>query len=172
MPSKRRCKAKTLKGKPCQANPLKKGTVIDGTTVSGNWCRQHDKDLPDSSRIGGAQPGAGRPPSPRAVDVLRERIEQEIDQVLDPLWDALGAEAGFTVGWGEHAFLEMLPDHKTRIAAVRELLDRGYGRPKQATEITTPDGGALILVAPADATEKSAKAAALLAGRGQLDAAA
>lgn len=35
------------------------------------------------------------------------------------------------------------PDGKTSVAACRELLDRGYGRPAQA--ITGPDGGPLEL---------------------------
>ena len=30
----------------------------------------------------------------------------------------------------------MVPDHPTRIAAIREFLDRGYGRPKQSSDIT------------------------------------
>jgi hypothetical protein len=134
--TKRVCKAKTKKGKPCGANPLKPGTVIEGTTVTGKWCRQHDEDLPASARIGGAQPGSGRPRTPRAVDVLKERIEQDIDKVLRPLWDALVAERAVVVGNGPTAYVESVTDHPTRIAAVRELLDRGYGRSKQSSEVT------------------------------------
>jgi hypothetical protein len=33
-----------------------------------------------------------------------------------------------------------------RIAAIRELLDRGYGRPRQAMEITAPAGDPLQLL--------------------------
>jgi hypothetical protein len=51
--TKRTCRGITTRGKPCGANPLKPGTVIEGVTVSGRWCRQHDEDLPDSARIGG-----------------------------------------------------------------------------------------------------------------------
>jgi hypothetical protein len=68
--------------------------------------------------------------------VLKERIEAGIDKVLDPLWDALQAERAVVVGNGPSATMEMVPDYSTRIAAVRELLDRGYGRPKQSSEVT------------------------------------
>lgn len=135
--AKRTCGGTTRAGKPCGANPLKPGTVIDGITVSGDWCRQHDLDLPDSARIGGATPGAGRKPNPRAVDVLRERIEENIDRVIQPLWDALEADSGIALNIkGGGMQLAMVPDHLTRLRAVRELLDRGYGRPTQANEIT------------------------------------
>jgi hypothetical protein len=33
-----------------------------------------------------------------------------------------------------------------RIAAIRELLDRGYGRPRQAMEVTVPAGDPLQLL--------------------------
>lgn len=160
MPTAKHCTATTKKGTPCKAPPI-------GET--GRCISHSPKDVQDSAGFGGVQPGAGRPPTPRAVDVLRERIEQDIDAVLDPLWQALDADAGVVVGHGKDAFVEMIADHRTRIAAARELLDRGYGRPKQATEITTPDGGAVVLVAPADATEKSRKAAELLKSHGLVD---
>lgn len=135
--TKRRCNGTTKKDTPCGANPLKPGTVIEGVTVTGDWCRQHDLDLPDSARIGGATPGAGRKPNPRAVDVLRDRIEENIDRVIQPLWDALEAEAGIALNIkGGGMELAMIPDHLTRLRAVRELLDRGYGRPKQSSEVT------------------------------------
>lgn len=159
--SKRTCTAKTKKGTACKAVPL----------TDCDFCLAHaPEDVRESTGFGGSQPGSGRPPTPRAVDVLRERIESDIDEVIDPLWAALGADSGVVVGNGKDAFVEMLPDHKTRIAAARELLDRGYGKPKQATEITSPDGGALILVAPADATAKSRRAAELLKDLDQVDA--
>jgi hypothetical protein len=134
--TKRECEGTTVAGKPCGANPLKPGTVIAGISVTGRWCRQHDEDLPASARIGGPQPGSGRPRTPRAVDVLKERIEASIDEVIKPLWDALNAERAVVVGNGPSATMEMVPDYPTRIAAVRELLDRGYGRPRQSSEVT------------------------------------
>jgi hypothetical protein len=45
-----------------------------------------------------------------------------------------------------------------RIAAIRELLDRGYGRPRQAVEVTAPVGDPLdplrVLMQEIDAIER------------------
>jgi hypothetical protein len=141
--SERACNGTNKIREPCSANPLKPGTVIEGVSVSGDYCRQHDPNLPESARMGGAQPGAGRPRKPRAVDVLRERIEQDIDRVLNPLWEALEATQGVVVGTGPTATLEVVPDYRTRIAAVRELLDRGYGRAKTTGELRIIDDDAI-----------------------------
>jgi hypothetical protein len=132
---KRICKATNAKGAPCGANPLRPGTIIEGIAVSGDYCRQHDQDLPDSARIGGATPGAGRKPKPHVVDIIRERIEERSGEVLDALWAALKAERAVVVGNGPTAHVELVSDHPTRIAAARELLDRAYGRTRQANEV-------------------------------------
>ena len=133
---KRQCKGKTKANKACGATPLRPGTELGGVKVSGKWCRQHDEDLPDSARIGGAQPGAGRPPNPRVVDVLRERIEENIDVVLVPIFDALGATDAVVLNIrGGGQTYESVPHHEVRLKAARELLDRAYGRPRQTTEI-------------------------------------
>lgn len=131
-----KCTSTTKKGAPCKAAP------ITGT----DKCLAHaDEKVRETIGFGGSQPGAGRPKNPRAVDVLRERIERDIDKVLDPLWDALDATNGVVVGNGASAEVEILPDYRTRIAAARELLDRGYGRPKQQTELTGADGGPVVV---------------------------
>jgi hypothetical protein len=53
---KRRCNGTTKKDTPCGANRLKPGTVIEGVTVTGKWCRQHDQDLPSSAKLDGTRP--------------------------------------------------------------------------------------------------------------------
>lgn len=109
------CTSTTKAGAACKARPLKDRDV----------CLAHsDAETRRSLEFVGGGPGSGRPANPRAVDVIRERIEQDIDRVIAPLWDALDASNK----GGE--------DHATRIAAARELLDRGYGKPKQATELS------------------------------------
>lgn len=130
--SARKCKGTNKTGKPCEANPRH----------DTGYCNAHSpKEVQESSGFGGSQPGAGRPPTPRAVDVLRERIERDIDRVLDPLWDALDAKRGLALAVkGGGMEIGYVPDHETRIKAARELLDRAYGRPKQQTEISGPDG--------------------------------
>lgn len=118
------CTATTKSGQPCKARPLK----------DQDTCLAHaDKKTRDAT---GFAITGGRPPNPRAVDVLRERIEQDIDKVLNPLWDALDADRGVVVGNGPSAHVDYVPDFSARIAAARELLDRGYGKPKQTSEVS------------------------------------
>ena len=121
---------------------MKKGTVINEIAVTGKWCRQHDQDLPENARIGGAQPGAGRPKKPRVVDVMREKLEENIDKMIDPyLQQALDAKCQFiTLDKKGNEKIVMIPDYKARIAAVEKLLDRAYGKPGQALELTGKDG--------------------------------
>jgi hypothetical protein len=132
----RRCTGTTRRGTPCKATPR-------GDT---GLCNAHSpKETQDSAGFGGPQPGAGRPRKPRVVDVIRERIEQDMEPVIAALVDALSADRGVVVGAGESAELELIPDHAARIAAARELLDRAYGRARQALEVTGEDGGPVAL---------------------------
>lgn len=149
MTDKPRCGGTTKAGKPCKAAPLRKDVEIQGVTVKGKHCRAHDPDLPDSARFGSrAQAKAagdqgGRPRNPRVVEVLRDRFEARADEFLDALDEALKAMQPYTVGWGEEAYVEMVPDHRVRLKALEIAFDRVYGRPKQATEISGPGGGAI-----------------------------
>lgn len=137
MSEKRKCQGITIAGESCGAIPFKPGTVIDGVIVSGKWCRQHDEDLPTSAKLDRVRsPGqmGGRPRKPRAVDVLKEWMEANIDETLAPLKEGLKATKSVVVGNGKEAHVETVPDIPTRMAAARELLDRGYGRPKQTVD--------------------------------------
>lgn len=139
MGEKRKCQATTGSGKPCSRTALE----------DGDYCIAHaDKETRESKGFGGAQPGAGRKPRPRAIDVLKERVEADIDRVLKPLFDALEAEKSVVVGNGPTAHIETVPDIPTRKAAAAELLDRGYGRPKQTVDA--------IVVSDADLLERIA----------------
>lgn len=145
--SKRTCKGTTKAGKACKANPLAAGTELGGAKASGDYCRAHDPDLPDSARFGSrAQAKAagdlgGRPANPSVVGILRERFEARADAFLDALDEALQAQQPYTVGWGEEAYVEMVPDHRVRLKALEIAFDRVYGKPKQATELTGAGGG-------------------------------
>ncbi len=159
----RKCSAITKNGEPCKAQPLKDADV----------CLAHaDAATRESTGFVADNGKGGRPKNPRAVDVLKDKIEADVDKVLDPLWEALEADSGYVVGNGPSAELQMVADHRTRIAAARELLDRGYGKPKQQTEITGADSGPveIISIVPLDAEERSAKAAALLKRHGHVTA--
>ena len=90
--SKRACHGTTKAGKPCKAAPLH----------DSDYCLAHTDEETRLSTGFGA-PGTGRPRNPRAVDVLKERIEAGIDEVLKPLWDALTAERAVVVGNGPGA---------------------------------------------------------------------
>ncbi len=138
----RRCTGTTRAGEPCRAAPLK----------GCDHCSAHDPLSPAETRSGsvqqasraGAQGGAaGR--RPRVVDVIRERIEEDIEPVISAQVDALTADRGVVVGQGESASVEFVPDHDARIKAARELLDRAYGRARQALEVTGEDGGPVAL---------------------------
>lgn len=128
--ARRACKGKTKAGKRCRAAPLTDST----------FCLAHTDELTRAKAgFGGSANGAkgGRPRNPRAVDVLRQRIEADIDKVLDPLWEALQADRGIALtvkGGGME--IGSTPDHPTRIVAARELLDRAYGRAKSTGEVT------------------------------------
>lgn len=140
--AKRRCKGKTKAEKRCRAAPLRDRA----------YCSAHDPESPGSTRFGSPEQAAaagalgGRPPRPRAVDVLRERVEADVDAVLAPLFEGLAADRGVVVGAGESAQIEMVVDWSTRLAAARELLDRGYGKPRQTIEHAGPEDGSAIPV--------------------------
>lgn len=139
---KRACKELAKDGTPCEANPLK----------GKDFCSAHDPDSPPSARFGSPAQArkaglqGGRPPKPRVTEILRERFEEEVEEYLAVLKEALEANEGVTVGWGEDAYLEMIPDHKVRLKALEIAFDRVYGRPKQSTELVGAQGGPVEIV--------------------------
>lgn len=139
MGQKRHCKGTTKAGEPCTATPLNEGTVIEGVAVKGGYCRSHDPDLAAAGvpRVPARFRefvGPGRPRKPSAIDALKAWMEAHVDEVLAPLVDGLTAEKSVVVGNGPKAHIETVPDKALRIQAARELLDRGYGRPKQVVD--------------------------------------
>jgi hypothetical protein len=162
---KRKCHGTTVRGKPCMAVPLRKGTVLEGATADGRFCRTHDPNLPEKARIQGKQPGAGRPKKPRVVDVLRERIEERVDEVIAVYLDAMKADRTVVIGKGEAAVVEKEVDHAIRLRAVEALNDRAYGKPGQALELTGKDGGPIEFNEDAFADPKTRKGLDELARR-------
>ena len=172
-PAKRRCKGTNKAGGPCKAPPL----------ADTDTCISHSpREVQESAGFGGSQPGAGHPRRPRPSEIAQQRVEAAIDQVLDPYFRALGI-----VGWEDNGtpildtsagamevgrsntgsvFLTSIADLGARIAAAEKLQDRVYGKPKQATELTGRDGGAIAhTVAPDYADPKVREAADVLLGR-------
>lgn len=102
--------------------------------------------------------GGGRPKKPTVPQVLRQIVENAAGEVIQPFFDGLQAERPVVVGNGVHATLEMVPDPSVRIRAADGILDRVYGRPKQTTELTGADGGAVAVHVPSTEERKAAVA--------------
>jgi len=140
------------KGEPCGAYPR-----AGKTTCMGHA----DKAEQESAGFGGSQPGAGRPPLPSPSQVARELIEENVAIILRPHFRALGydvetgdqgvvlipLEGGGAKLYGEsREGIVKASDHEdlgAQMAAADKLLDRIYGRPKQATELSGPGGGGI-----------------------------
>ena len=191
---KRACRGMTRRGTDCGAAPLTAaGAVKLGLAErEHDYCAAHHPELPASARFGSREQAreagllGGRPPLPRPTDVARELVEENVGALLRPYFRTLG----FDVVAGPDG-LELLPlehgavlygeskegvvkasaheDLGAQMAAAERLFDRIYGRPKQQTEVSGPDEGPIVLDVPADATEKSAKAALLLQQLGHVD---
>jgi hypothetical protein len=65
---------------------------------------------------------------PRAHEVFRERVEVELEDWLRPYYAA--RDSG---------------DQALALKAADSILDRAYGRARQATELSGPDGGAITI---------------------------
>lgn len=140
--AKRRCKGTTKAGKRCRAYAL----------ADSQFCRAHDPLRPAETRFGSAEQAAaagalggaaGR--SPRVVDVMRERVEAHVDEVLAPYFAAL-TEGMLTATFQGDVFVSEHPDLAGRVAAAEKLLDRVYGKPRQTIEHAGPAEGSPIPV--------------------------
>lgn len=132
-PKKRKCSAKTKAGKPCRAKPLRDQDTC--LAHSDSDTRGSVGFTPEAGKLG------GRPRNPRAIEVLREKIEAKADELIDVYFEAAKAERSYVVGSGDNAELVSAPDHPTRIKAVDSAFDRAFGKPGQALEVTGAGGG-------------------------------
>jgi hypothetical protein len=156
---KNRCTAKTKKGARCK-----------NAAQRGDRCLAHvPRKVREAAGFGGPQPGSGRPKKPRAVDVLRQRIEEDIDRWLQPLEDGLVAQRGIVVGDGPTAHVEYVEDHPTQIKAHREAFDRAFGRPTQPVADVTEsiDDEIRDMLAEMDRKDPQRKAVAHANGNGR-----
>lgn len=125
----KRCSGVTKAGKPCKST-----AVLEET---GTCLAHAPQELRGSRGFGGPQPGSGRPRSPRAVEVLRQKLEAQIDDWWQVLEDARSAERGLVVGDGPSARIEYVEDHSTRLKAFHAMFDRAIGKPMQFHDVTT-----------------------------------
>jgi hypothetical protein len=181
MTERRHCTGTTKQGAPCKAAPLK-----DDDRCSAHTLR------PDRTRFGSpAQASAagklgGRPPLPKPTDVARRLIEENVHRILRPHFLALGLDIsddgtverrdGGAVMFGESKDGDIVKsgyeDLGAQMAAAEKLLDRVYGKPKQATEISGPEGGPVVTVELPTAPEWQAQVAKVLLETGALAVAA
>ena len=114
------CKATTKAGKPCRS----RGVMENGL------CMAHQPiDVKRSKDFIGEPGKGGREKKPRLIDVLRAEVEERMTEVTAPFWEGLHSN-----------------DMDTRQKSAKELLDRAYGKPTQATEISGPQGDPIELV--------------------------
>lgn len=177
MSAKRKCSGTTKKGAPCKGS----GVLDNG------FCMAHQPDeVKESLGFGGPQAGAGRPPLPKPSDIARQLIERNELALQRPYWRTLGYdvvigdhgpelveldEGGAKLfGTSKDGYVQVSSheDLEAMQRAAERLQDRVYGRPKQVQEVSGPEGGPVRLEAPADARQKSRKAAELLRELGQL----
>lgn len=111
----------------------------------------------------------GRPRRPTAIEILRQKVEEEygLDKFLQPIFDALEAHRPVVVGNGSAATLELVPDDAIRLKAMAEAMDRIYGKPKQTQEITGASGGPVAVEIPSD-EQRAKDVAKMLAITGAL----
>jgi hypothetical protein len=150
MPKKTKCAGTNKAGKPCRAWPVK----------GEKFCMGHlDRKKKEELGFGGAQEGSGRPKNPRVIDVLKVRLEERADEIIDVYLEAARATTHERVG---RKLIEV-PDHAMRLRAVEALHDRAYGKPKQVSEITGPEGGPIAHVGIPDEDDFHKQTAAVLA---------
>lgn len=154
--TRRNCAATNKAGNPCRAAPLK----------GQDHCLAHG-NRPDPYRFGSpewsARAGASdKPRVPNVMEAARALVEAHAMIMLKPYLRALGFEVddmgdllldeqgrpqmgigAVHVGRDKEGgvFASNVEDLASQVVVVERLLDRLYGKPKQATEISGPDGG-------------------------------
>lgn len=182
---KRRCSELTKKGKACKAPPIPE---TDWTT-----CMAHaPAEIRRSKGFVSDNGKGGRPKLPTPTEVARRLIENNIAVVLRPHFRTLGfdleiakdgqlqlreLEGGGAKLFGESKDGEIVgspyEDLGAMIAAAEKLLDRIYGRARQATELTGAGGKPLTVNFDfTETAEWNREVAGVLAEAGALTAAA
>lgn len=136
-----RCTAKTKSGTRCRRRARK----------GSKQCAFHDPVSTESHRFGTPEQAreagqlGGRPRKPRPDDILRERIEADIDRWLAPLEAALGSGKPVQM-WdsarGSHE-IEYVIDPALGMKAMKLAFERVYGKPRQSIDLAGADGGVL-----------------------------
>jgi hypothetical protein len=151
--SKRRCTSRTAKGKPCQAWALRgRGTCLAHTPAEQREAAGLGRFGPEAGKLG------GRPRKPTPTEIARELIEENELALQRPYWRTLGYDVVIGTDGPELIELEdggvklhgesrdgivKMSEHedlRAQIDAAERLMNRAYGRPMQATEISGRGG--------------------------------
>lgn len=178
----RACKGTTRAGAPCKSPPLNDGEFC--LSHAPAEVRESVGFIPDNGK-------GGRPRLPKPTEVARQLIEQNIATVLAPHFRTLGYE--LVIEGGEVSLIEsgvggakvygtskdgdvVMSDYDdlgAMLTAAEKLLDRVYGRPRQAVEHTGEAGGPIQVAAfdltRLDAEEKRALLALVEKAEGASD---
>lgn len=159
MAAKRRCTAKTKKGKRCTRAPL----------IGEKVCIAHaPKELKEARGFGGPQPGSGPPPKPKPTEIAKRLVEENIATILAPHFRTLGYDIviddtgprivkqdgggaklhGVSAKDG-YVFVSDHDDLGAHIAAAEKLLDRVWGKPRQALEHAGSETGVPVAIVAA-----------------------
>jgi hypothetical protein len=149
----RACTGTSKGGTPCRAAPLKDRDVC--LAHSDVVTRGSVGFTPEAGHLG------GRPRVPRATDLQRELVERYSWAVVRPYFRALGLDlnddgtverlkrgaiyVGRDKAGGVHR--STIEDLGAQMRAAEMLLDRVFGRPRQALEHTGAGGGPIELQA-------------------------
>ncbi len=139
-------------------------TKRDGTPCrsfvgpDGVHCSNHDPDpiAQEQARVRRATARLGKK-KPRALDIVRERAEANADEITRVYLEGMKATKWMYPGEGAPPI--EVPDHETRRKAVDSWLDRGFGKPKQQTELSFDKDSFLDVLmgrSPAESIEGSA----------------
>lgn len=148
----RQCKGTNRAGEPCKAPPLK----------DSDYCSAHSPELPTGvQKFGspeqGAEPrrkGSLARRKPSFAEVQRQLVEENVEKFLRPHLSSLGLELVdgeirerdtggvklYGVSKDGEVRVSDRDDLSAQIQASEKVLDRVFGKARQATEISGPDG--------------------------------
>lgn len=94
---KKPCPGTNLRGEPCKAYPLNRGTVVDDVEASGDFCLFHEPAFPPDSWKNWKQKQntteiTRNHALPRAIDLLAHAVSQSPEILFASQMEALGKE--------------------------------------------------------------------------------
>lgn len=190
LPKGRKCHGLNLAGEPCGASPLSPGKEVEGTVVTGEWCLAHDPDVPEGSWKRFVQdPGTKALKSKgkirRPLEIFGAAVDLAPALLFEAHLDSLGlvwdpdtgtlhrnpdpelAKGARIVGFSREG-VARVSKHKDLGAqrqAEKELMDRVFGKPRQALEVAGGTGGMAVVQIP-QTTERAHNVAKILVETG------